>query len=63
LLFKIIEIMEITVGDKIPTFTNEYIKVMAFADNYYMVRYKGCVPFVCTKKELIQKIENNQPPN
>lgn len=54
---------DIKVGDKIPTFTNEYIKVMAFTDNYYMVRYKGCVPFVCTKKELIKRIENNQPPN
>jgi hypothetical protein len=43
------------VGDKIPTTNLDYIKVMAFADNYYMVRYKGCIPFVCTEKELIYR--------
>ena len=34
----------------------EYLKIMAYADNYYMVRYKGRVPFVCTEKELENRI-------
>ena len=33
-----------------------YLKIMAYADNYYMVRYKGRVPFVCTEKELENRI-------
>ena len=37
----------------------EYLKIMAYADNYYMVRYKGCVPFVCTEKELENRISLN----
>lgn len=43
---------EIKVGDKIPTGHRGYLKIMAYADNYYMVRYKGSVPFVCDLKKL-----------
>ena len=31
---------KIKIGTKIPI-GNTYLKVMAYADNYYMVRYKG----------------------
>lgn len=44
------------VGSKIPHIKNGYIKIMAFVDGYYMARFKGCVPFVCTQRELIRRM-------
>jgi hypothetical protein len=44
------------VGSKIPHLRNGYIKIMAFVDGYYMARFKGCVPFVCTQRELIRRM-------
>lgn len=46
------------VGMKIPHLKYGYLKVMAYADGYYMARYKGCVPFCCTEKELIKRSIN-----
>lgn len=51
---------DLQVGKKYPTFLNGYIKILAFADSYYMARYKGCFPFCCKADELIDKIEKNQ---
>ena len=45
------------VGKKLPTKNGGYLKIMAFCDNYYMVRYKGCKPFCCDGKELKERIE------
>lgn len=33
------------------------INNMAFCDNYYMARFKGCVPFCYNEKELKARIE------
>jgi len=33
--------------------SNNYLKVMAYSDGYYMLRFKGCMPFVKSKKDLI----------
>lgn len=40
------------VGEKLPAKHAEYIKILAFIDNYYMVRHKGFTPFVLNEKEL-----------
>lgn len=45
------------VGKKLPTKDGGYFKIMTFSDNYYMVRFKGCVPFCCNEKELKACIE------
>lgn len=50
---------EISVGKKIPTKNNGWIKIMAFSDGYYMARFKGCYPFCCSYKQLLKKIEDN----
>lgn len=40
------------VGQKLITVTGIEIKIMAYSDGYYMVRRKGCYPFVKSDKEL-----------
>jgi hypothetical protein len=45
------------VGQKIPMKEGRWLKIMADADGYYMARYKGCMPFCCTEKELISRLE------
>lgn len=36
------------------------IKIMAIADGYLMVRYKGCFPFVIQEKEFYQFLVKGQ---
>lgn len=45
-----------SVGQKLLVKHHTYLKIMAYADGYYMVRYKSCIPFCCTEKELISRI-------
>jgi hypothetical protein len=49
--------MEFKVGEKINCKDGHRIEIMAIVKGYIMARYKGCSPFVTTKKELIEKIE------
>lgn len=48
---------EYRVGKSYMTHELRSIKIMAFADNYYMCRYVGAVPFVIRKKELNELIK------
>ncbi len=52
------------IGTKVK-FKNTYIKVMAYADKYYMVRFRSCMPFVVDEAELTERIERyrNSPAN
>ena len=43
------------VGQKIKV-GDSYIKIMAFAEGYYMARRKGCFPFVSDEKEIDVRI-------
>jgi len=45
---------KINIGDKFrrPMCSLGNITIMAFKDNYFMVRRPRCVPFVISKKEL-----------
>ncbi len=52
-------IKDLSVGEKIPTKDGRWIKIMAYSDNYYMARFKGCMPFVCKEQELRDKIDKN----
>lgn len=45
------------VGKKLPTKDGGWLKIMAFCDNYYMARFKGCIPFCYNEKELKARIE------
>jgi hypothetical protein len=45
------------VGSKISLRKGDYLEVMAFVSNYYMARYKYCVPFLCDLKKLKQIIK------
>lgn len=36
---------------------NTYLKIMTFCEGYYMVRYKGAMPFCIAEKELEIKIQ------
>ena len=40
------------VGEKIQLNDDRWLKIMAYSDNYYMIRYKGCVPSCKTGAEL-----------
>ena len=44
------------VGQKIPMISGGYLKIMAYADGYYMARFKGCIPFCCRQDELIRRM-------
>lgn len=42
-----------TIGSKhYVRFADKMLTIMAYADGYYMVRYRGSVPFVKFEKEL-----------
>jgi len=56
---KPIVISRFIVGNKIPLKNNSYLYIMALVDNYYMARYKGCVPFVCRLDMLKQIVDKN----
>jgi hypothetical protein len=45
-----------SVGKKYPHITNGYLKIMAYADGYYMARFKGCYPFVATESEITKRL-------
>ena len=45
------------VGKKLPTKDGGWLKIMAFCDNYYMARYKGCMPFCYNEEGLRARIE------
>lgn len=48
------------VGTKFKIGADSYLKVMAEAEGYYMVRYKGAMPFCLSGKELQKRIETIQ---
>lgn len=47
------------VGFKYPSVSLGYLKIMAYVDGYYMVRYKGCIPFCCKEEQLIERMLDN----
>lgn len=47
------------VGKKLKTLNGGWIKIMAFCDNYYMARFKGCMPFCCDQKGLDKLIKEH----
>lgn len=47
------------IGKRIPSITGHWIKIMAYSDNYYMLRRKGSIPFVLLEKETKEFIEYN----
>ena len=49
------KMVDYRIGEKI-AIGNSYVKIMAYADGYYMSRRKGCIPFVANEKELEIKI-------
>jgi hypothetical protein len=40
------------VGQRITTSNGKILKIMAFSENYYMVRHPGCFPFVIQEKKI-----------
>ena len=56
---KPIVISRFIVGNKIPLKNNSHLYIMALVDNYYMARYKGCVPFCCRENMLKQIVDKN----
>lgn len=46
-----------TIG-KYVTVKKTDLRIMAFAEGYYMARYKGCMPFVCNEQELEKRLKN-----
>lgn len=51
----------IFVGAKIKTNGGEY-RIMAIAEGYVMIRKKGCMPFVESKKDMIAWFEKSLQP-
>lgn len=39
---------------------SDIIKVMAFGDRYFMVRYVGCMPFAISETEMQSAINSGQ---
>lgn len=51
----------IFVGAKIKTNGGEY-RIMAIAEGYVMLRRKGCAPFIESKKDIINWLEEQTQP-
>ena len=49
--------MEIKKGDKFPVWCGkEEIRVMAVVEGYVVARFKGCAPFIDTKKRFLTRL-------
>lgn len=36
-------------------YKDSYVKIMAVKDGYVMARHKGCIPFIVSEKDFIDK--------
>jgi hypothetical protein len=49
------------IGERIPIDARGYLKIMAFAEGYYMARFKGCLPFIAREPQIYAIIKAHKP--